>query len=58
MESQRHLFDIPAEVSYYGNLVAELREKNIYISQRGLSLRFAPHLHVNDNDIDRLMQAI
>ncbi|MEZ4809262.1 MAG: aminotransferase class V-fold PLP-dependent enzyme [Allomuricauda sp.] len=40
------------------NLVAELKSRNIYISQRGRSLRFAPHLYINDNDIDRLNSTI
>ena len=43
---------------YNGNLVNDLRNNNIYISQRGNSLRFAPHLHVNDNDIDRLVSTL
>jgi len=38
--------------------VAGLRERGIYISQRGNSLRFAPHLHVNAHDVDRLAQAL
>ena len=41
-----------------GNLVAELRKRHIYISQRGNSLRFAPHLHVNDHDVERLLEAL
>ena len=40
------------------NLVSELSNKNIYISQRANALRFAPHLHINDYDIDRLLDAI
>lgn len=40
---------------YRGNLVSALSAHKIYIAQRGRSLRFAPHLHVNENDIDRLL---
>lgn len=40
------------------NLVAELRMKQIYVSQRGDALRFAPHLHVTQHDITRLMEAL
>jgi selenocysteine lyase/cysteine desulfurase len=39
-------------------LVAELRERGIYISQRSQSLRFAPHLYVNDHDVSRLVGAL
>jgi len=68
---QRLGFKVPAEAvrspnmfgaqlpdSYQGNIVAGLRERGIYISQRGNSLRFAPHLHVNAHDVDRLAQAL
>ena len=43
---------------YKGNLVSKLSDRNIYIAQRGNSLRFAPHLHVNDNDVNRLLEAL
>ena len=43
---------------FEGNIVAELRTRDIYISQRGNALRFAPHLHVNAHDVDRLLQAL
>ncbi len=41
-----------------GNMVAALKERNIYISQRGNSLRFAPHLYVNRHDEERLFEAL
>lgn len=53
-----HMFGAVLPEGYSGNMVAELRTEKIYISQRGNALRFAPHLHVNDNDLDRLFQAI
>ncbi len=43
---------------YNGNLVSELRERNIFISQRGKSIRFAPHLHITDSDLKRLMDTL
>lgn len=54
--SQRcpHILGAIAPDSFSGNLVYELKERKIFISQRGKSLRFAPHLYVNDSDIDRL----
>jgi selenocysteine lyase/cysteine desulfurase len=36
----------------------KLAEKNIYLSVRGDALRIAPHLHVSDTDIDRLVTAL
>lgn len=41
-----------------GNLVAQLKAQEIHISQRGDALRFAPHLHVNDTDVERLLHAL
>lgn len=39
-------------------LLAALRAQDVHISQRGQSLRFAPHLHVDDGDVQRLLQAL
>jgi 4-aminobutyrate aminotransferase-like enzyme len=44
--------------TYQGNLVADLKARHIHISQRGNALRFAPHLHVSDLDVDRLVEAL
>jgi selenocysteine lyase/cysteine desulfurase len=41
-----------------GSVVTALRAQDIFISQRGRSLRFAPHLHVDDHDVQRLVQAL
>jgi selenocysteine lyase/cysteine desulfurase len=35
-----------------------LAEKHVYLSVRGDALRIAPHLHINDTDIDRLVSAL
>ena len=53
-----NMFGAQLPESYQGNIVAGLRERGIYISQRGNSLRFAPHLHVNAHDVERLTQAL
>ena len=53
-----HMFGAVLPASYSGNLVAELRKRHIYISQRGNSLRFAPHLWVDDHDVTRLLDAL
>lgn len=39
------------------NFVAALREKQVYISQRGNSLRIAPHVHVNAGDMIKLKES-
>ena len=58
--SQRcpHMFGAQLPKRYQGKLIAELMQRNIFISQRGNAVRFAPHLHVNDRDIDRLLEAL
>lgn len=53
-----HMFGAILPTHYKGNLVAELLSRNIYISQRGNALRFAPHLHINENDVGRLLEAL
>ncbi len=53
-----HMFGALLPEKYEGHLVSELSNQNIYISQRANALRFAPHLHINDNDISRLLKAI
>lgn len=40
------------------DLIPALALENIFISRRGNSLRFAPHLHVDQNDLDRLFNAL
>jgi selenocysteine lyase/cysteine desulfurase len=59
-DSQRssHILGAKIPDGFTGNLVSELRSRNIFISQRGKSLRFAPHLYVNDYDIERLLNSI
>jgi len=60
VDSQRcpHMFGAIIPENYRGNLVAELRARNIFISQRGKSVRFAPHLHINDYDLTRLLETL
>lgn len=53
-----HMFGAQLPAGYQGKLVAELRQKKIYISQRGNAVRFAPHLHITDQDVDRLIEAL
>jgi selenocysteine lyase/cysteine desulfurase len=53
-----HMFGAQLPDTCKANVVAELKRRDIYISQRGNSLRFAPHLHVNAHDVDRLLEAL
>ncbi len=53
-----HILGASIPANYRRNLISELRERNIFISQRGQSIRFAPHLFINDNDTDRLIEAL
>lgn len=39
-------------------LVEALRERNIYLSQRGESLRVTPNVYNNSNDVDRLFAVL
>jgi selenocysteine lyase/cysteine desulfurase len=59
-EAQRcpHMLGALLPEGQTGDLVTALRKDNIYISQRGNALRFAPHLHINSHDEERLMEAL
>ena len=58
--SQRspHMFGATIPERFKGNLVAELTRRKIYISQRGDSVRFSPHLHISENDMNRLLETL
>lgn len=58
--SQRspHILGALVPDTFKGNLVTGLKEKNIYVSQRGNSIRFAPHVYINNADIQRLIRGI
>jgi selenocysteine lyase/cysteine desulfurase len=60
-ETQRcpHMFGAVLPAAFKTpHLVAELRKRSIFISQRGNSLRFAPHLYVDDHDVARLLESL
>ena len=58
--SQRcpHMIGVTVPAGASTSIVAELRARKIYISQRGQSLRFSPHMYVNDHDVARLIEAL
>lgn len=53
-----HLLGFTAEARLPDDLLARLASEKVYVSRRGASLRFAPHLHVTPNDLDRLRTAM
>jgi selenocysteine lyase/cysteine desulfurase len=59
-DSQRcpHMFGAQLPEGYAGDLVGELKARNVHISRRGSALRFSPHLHVNEQDFDRLVSGL
>ncbi len=53
-----HMFGAQLPQGRGGNLVASLAAQGIHISQRGSSLRFAPHLHITARDSARLLETV
>jgi selenocysteine lyase/cysteine desulfurase len=53
-----HMLGARLPASFAFNLVAELRKRKIYVSQRESALRFAPHLWVDDQDVAKLFEAL
>lgn len=53
-----HMFGARAPGGSAAGLVAELRRRKIFVSQRGDSVRFAPHLYVSEADVSRLLEAV
>lgn len=53
-----HLFGARMPEGFSGDLVGALRTKNVFVSQRGAAVRFAPHLHVTDRDVAQLVKGV
>jgi selenocysteine lyase/cysteine desulfurase len=53
-----HLLGARPPTAYSGDLIARLRARGVFVSQRGASIRFAPHLHITPADIDQLCAAL
>jgi selenocysteine lyase/cysteine desulfurase len=53
-----HMFGARLPEGCQAKVVATLATQRIYISQRGNALRFAPHLHITEKDIERLLGAV
>ena len=50
-----HLLGAVSEEGVPEDFVEKLAAQNIYLSCRGESLRIAPHLHVNEQDLEKLL---
>lgn len=59
-ETQRspHMLGVKLPLGCTRNVVDALKERQIYISQRGNFLRFSPHMHVTNADVDKLLDAL
>ena len=53
-----HLLGVSLPDSVRSNILPALTAMNCFASVRGASLRIAPHLHVNDGDVERLTAAL
>lgn len=53
-----HMFGAKLPEWYKGNLVAELRKRGVYVSQRGNSVRFSPHVFISETDMQRLFESL
>jgi len=53
-----HLFGARLPAHYDGDLAGDLRARNVFVSRRGQSVRFAPHLHVTEADLEQLFEAL
>jgi selenocysteine lyase/cysteine desulfurase len=53
-----HMFGARLPEHFKGDLIGALRARQVYVSQRGSSVRFAPHLHVREADLEQLFAAL
>lgn len=53
-----HMFGAALPDDFDDALLGSLGARHIYLSRRGASLRFAPHLHVVPDDVARLVHAL
>ena len=53
-----HMMGATLPASYRGDFVSALRARNVFVSQRGNSVRFAPHLFIDAADLTRLFEAV
>jgi selenocysteine lyase/cysteine desulfurase len=53
-----HMFGATLPDGHDGDVARTLREQGVFVSRRGKSIRFAPHLHVTEADLAQLAAAL
>lgn len=53
-----HIIGLPLPAGAPDDLVGRLANDGVFLSVRGKWLRLSPHLHVNENDVDRFAGAL
>jgi selenocysteine lyase/cysteine desulfurase len=53
-----HMFGATLPPGRSDDVAASLREQGVFVSRRGSSIRFAPHLHVTEADLAQLAAAL
>ena len=53
-----HLLGALSKRGVSEDFVGKLAEQNIFVSYRGGSLRIAPHLHINEQDLERFLRVL
>ncbi len=53
-----HILGATLPANTQDNLLTKLKEKNIYVSQRGSSIRFAPYLYNDETDCNTLLKVL
>jgi selenocysteine lyase/cysteine desulfurase len=53
-----HILGLTREEGLPRDLISRLAAQNVYVGQRGRSLRVAPHVHVTPGDLDRFDEAL
>jgi selenocysteine lyase/cysteine desulfurase len=53
-----HMFGATLPRGHDGDVVGNLREQGVFVSRRGQSIRFSPHLHVTEADLAQLAAAL
>ena len=53
-----HMLGLSLPPDRRASVGAQLAEENVFVGMRGSSTRVSPHLHVTDDDVDRLFAAL
>nr|WP_321461057.1 aminotransferase class V-fold PLP-dependent enzyme [uncultured Cohaesibacter sp.] len=53
-----HILGASSERPLSPTITKDLSSRNVFISRRGNALRFAPHLHIDEQDLERLAEAL